>query len=113
MTRKQYRQNVLRLYRLLPDTPHQGHNRDRAIVDQLFDDDVPFSTVEAALLLGTARRACRDPELPRLDTIRSIAYFLPILQQISTTPPPAGYLDYLRRTLNIGTPNPKNHLAAN
>ena len=101
MTRKQYLRHVLQLYRLLPDTPDRVHKGDRTIVNQLFERNVPIRTIEAALLLGTARRACRDPLLPQLEPIRSLAYFLPILRQIPTTQPPDGYLDYLRRTIHI------------
>ena len=59
----------LRLYRLLPDTPHRFHHGDRVIVDQLFDQDLPLTVLQAALLLGSARRACRDPRLPKLQPI--------------------------------------------
>ncbi len=100
MTRSHYRRQLLRLYRLLPDTPHRFHHGDRVIVDQLFDQDLPLTVLQAALLLGSARRACRDPRLPKLQPIRSLAYFLPILRELPTTPPPEGYLDYLRHTLS-------------
>lgn len=99
MTRTQYRRQALRLYRLLPDTPSRCHRGDCTIVDRLYQDDVPLSLLETALLVGTARRVLRDPGLPKLGTIRSIAYFLPILQQLHESPPPDGYLDYLRHTL--------------
>lgn len=104
MTRKAYHQEALRLYRQLPDTPQRFHHGDRAVVDMLLEQGVTLSTIEAALLLGAARRACRDPSLHKLEPIRSIAYFLPVIREIPHTNPPDGYLDYLRQTLRITTP---------
>ena len=113
MTRDHYLRQILALYRLLPDTPQRFHKGDRAIVDRLFEQEVPVRHVEAALLLGSVRRVCRDPELPALDPIRSIAYFLPVLSQLPTTTAPHGYLEYLRRKLSIAVHDPKNDLTAN
>ena len=113
MTRDNYLRQILRLYRLLPHTPQRFHKGDRAIVDHLFDEDVPVRRVEAALLLGSARRVCRDPQLPALEPIRSIAYFLPVLRQLPTTPAPHGYLEYLRRKLSIAIHDQETDLTAN
>ena len=104
MTRSHYRRQLLRLYRLLPDTPHRFHHGDRVIVDQLFDQDLPLTVLQAALLLGSARRACRDPRLPKLQPIRSLAYFLPILRELPTTPPPRG-------VPRLSAPHPESRLA--
>ena len=109
MTRSHYRRQLLRLYRSLPDTPHRCHRGDHAIVDQLFDHDVPLTRIEAALLLGSARRASREPSLPKLHPIRSLAYFLPVLRELPATPPPDGYLDYLRHTLNHALREQETH----
>ena len=108
LTRYQYLRQVILLYRALPDTPDRFHNGDRTIANRLFESRVPISKVEAALLLGTARRACRDPHLPPLQPIRSLAYFMPILGQLPKTPPPDGYLDYLRHSIGSDSQNSRN-----
>jgi hypothetical protein len=101
VTEQRYASHILNLYRLLPDTPTQPRQADRAIVSRLFKEGVPIEHFQAALLLGSARRTCRDPELQPLDPIKSIAYFIPVLKQLPDSPPPDGYLDYLRCKLKI------------
>jgi len=55
--------------------------------------------VESALLLATLRRLARSAELPPLPKIRSLAYFLPVIEELQQQPLPNGYLDYLRLKL--------------
>ena len=49
--------------------------------------------------VGHLRRLSRDPGLPPLTKIRSLAYFLPVIEELKLQPLPAGYLDYLRLKL--------------
>jgi hypothetical protein len=66
------------------------------VARKLRQNSVPLPLVESALLLGTLRRLARDSDLPALPKIRSLAYFLPVIQELQQQPLPAGYLDYLR-----------------
>ena len=36
------------------------------------------------------------PTATPLGTIRSLSYFLPVIEELRRQPPPEGYLDYLR-----------------
>ena len=49
--------------------------------------------------MATSRRLFRDPALPRLSPIRSLYYFLPIVEELLQYPLPHGYAQYLERKL--------------
>jgi hypothetical protein len=70
---------------------------DRLLALDLHRRDVPLEIVEIALRLAVARRTARPPHLPPLPPVRSLHYFLPLIEQLPASPPPDGYLDYLRR----------------
>jgi hypothetical protein len=57
---------------------------------------VSLDIVEIALRLATARRNTRAPDADPLPPIRSLHYFLPVIDELPHGPPPEGYLDYLR-----------------
>lgn len=90
---------LLTLYADLPDTPLRPSPADQSLARRLFADAVPLPLIESALLLGTLRRLIRPEGLPPLPKIRSLAYFLPVIQELQIQPLPAGYLDYLRLKL--------------
>ena len=90
---------VLTLYSELPETPLRPSYADQALARRLFTDAVPPSLIESALLLGTLRRLSRPSGLPPLAKIRSLAYFLPLFEELQLHPLPVGYLDYLRLKL--------------
>ena len=91
-----YVQAVLRLYLDLPDTPTSARRHDRRLAQQLNDRGVALAIVEAALLLATARRNTRPHTAPPLGPVRSLSYFLPVIEELRRHPLPDGYLDYLR-----------------
>jgi hypothetical protein len=69
---------VLMLYVDLPDTPLRPGPRDHSLARQLYEQGVPISLVESALLLGSPRRLMRPADLPSLSPIRSLGYFQPV-----------------------------------
>jgi hypothetical protein len=87
---------VLLLYVDLPDTPLRPGPRDHSLARQLYEQGVPISLVESALLLGSLRRLMRPADLPPLSPIRSLGYFQPVITELQQQPLPEGYLDYLR-----------------
>jgi hypothetical protein len=87
---------VLMLYVDLPDTPLRPSPQDQSMARRLFEQSVPLSLIESALLLATLRRLVRSSELPPLPKIRSLAYFQPVIAELQQQPLPEGYLDYLR-----------------
>ncbi len=98
-----YSQRVLRMYLQLPDTPPRPRPMDRQLAARLHARRVDIDIIESAFLLATARRLRRSPHQQPLPPIRSMAYFLPLIDEILQQPLPPGYLDYLRFKVS---PNP-------
>jgi hypothetical protein len=90
---------VITLYLQLPETPMRASLADQALARRLDRDGVPLMTVESALLLGSLRRLIRPKDAPPLSPIRSLAYFLPVIEELTENPSPDNYLDYLRLKL--------------
>lgn len=99
MSEAEYVAALLTLYADLPDTPLRPSPADQSLARKLFIDAIPLTLIESAVLLGTLRRLSRDPALPPLPRVRSLAYFLPVIEELKLQPLPAGYLDYLRLKL--------------
>ena len=98
-----YVDKLLELYLGLPDTPSRTSRYDRQLAYKLYQQNVSLETVEAALLLGSARRIFRDPSYPPLGPIRSLHYFLPLIQEVIATHLPQTYVQYLRHKLASAT----------
>jgi len=96
--RQIYVRSVLNLYTRMQGTACRARRSDRDLAGWFFDRQVPIGIVEAALLLGSARRMCRRETTP-LAAIRSLHYFEPIVEELIAQPPPSGYIDYLRRKI--------------
>lgn len=91
--------SVLDSYLALPETPTRLNRRDRALALELFQRGIPRSTIEAALLLASARRLYRPADATPLGPIRSLHYFLPVIEEVLAQPLPGDYLAYLRHKL--------------
>jgi hypothetical protein len=93
-----YRQTLLNLYLRLPDTPCRLSRHDGRLIQRLWERRIPLTTVETAFLLASARRAARRPDTIPLGPIRSLHYFLPVIEELLHTPFQQGdaYLAYLR-----------------
>lgn len=97
MSSSLYIQRLLDLYCGLPHTAARRPSMtDRRLATQLCDQAIAFDLIEAALLLAIARRNRRDPLAPPLPPIRSLAYFLPVIEELRLHPPDPNYLRYLR-----------------
>jgi hypothetical protein len=90
---------VLALYVDLPDTPLRTSIQDQWQARRLQERGVPLPTVESAMLLASLRRRMRPTDVPPLPPIRSLAYFLPVIDELLAHPAPEGYSDYLRLKL--------------
>jgi hypothetical protein len=104
---------VLTLYLDLPDTPLRPSPLDQSLARKLHEQAVPLSLVEAALLLATLRRRSRPADLPPLPKIRSLAYFLPVIEELQQQSLPDAYLDYLRLKLQKLSPASRPHVQKN
>ena len=97
LSRPEYLQRLLDRYCGLPHTAARRPSlNDRRLAGQLFDRDISLDIIEAAFLLALARRTCRNPQAPPLPLIRSLAYFLPLIDEVLLQSPDPSYLDYLR-----------------
>jgi len=90
---------VLILYVELPDTPMRSSVQDQWQARRLCNRNVPLRVVESAFLLASLRRLVRPAGGPPLSPIRSLAYFLPVIDELLAHPAPDNYLDYLRLKL--------------
>jgi hypothetical protein len=99
-----YVHSLAACYLRLPNTTCRLSRFDRRLARDLFERQVPLAVVEAAFLLASARRAARPCAAPPLDPIRSLHYFLPVIEEILQNPLPDSYLAYLRRKLALTPP---------
>ena len=97
----EYGETVLKLYLQLPETPLKPSANDKQTAESLRARRIDLKAVESALLLGTIRRLSRSPDIPPLSPIRSLAYFLPIIEEILFNPVPDDYLQYLRKKVGL------------
>jgi hypothetical protein len=86
---------LLDAYVALPETPARWHSMDRRMARELFGRRIPLDVVEAALVLGSARRLARDPKRI-VPPIRCLAYFFPVIEEVLAESPPPRYIQYLR-----------------
>ena len=99
LSREQYVHRVLETYQRTPGTSGQVRPPDRQLALELQQRGIPLRTVETALMLAAARRIFRPAEAPPLTTVRSLAYFVPVIEELLTTQINEDYIEYLRRKL--------------
>ena len=102
MNQTQYVQAVLRAYLQLPETSQRPRTADRKLAAQLYRRQVPLQHVLGAMRLATARRLFRPP--PPLPPIRSLHYFLPVIDEIENHDVDPEYLEYLEYKLRHSCP---------
>ena len=95
MTEQVYIQAVRSLYLQLPNTHQRFSRSDRHLALRLYQRGCSLDLVRSALFLTTARRLARKPLAPPLPPVRSLYYFLPVLEEVRLQPLPLGYLQYL------------------
>jgi len=98
--RHSYVETVLTQYRRAPGTVGHARPYDRKLARELFDRGVPLHVVLTAFTLATVRRGFRPPTAPPLDTIRTLHYFRPVIDEILRQPLDPVYVAYLNRKLD-------------
>ena len=98
-TKEEYVQRVLAAYRSTPGTTGTIRRPDRLLAAQLYERGVPLMVIENALLLAVARRTIRPAHAPLLGTIRSLAHFLPVIEEVLGLSANPDYFQYLRHKL--------------
>jgi hypothetical protein len=99
IARRAYVNAVVRNYVRLPGTPLRASRRDRQLAAALHDRGVPLRVVWAAFVIAGARWAIRGPRQPGLETIRTLSYFVPAIDEVLNTHPDPDYVQYLAAKL--------------
>lgn len=106
LSQPDYVRRVLEAYQNTPGTSGLVRRPDRMLAAQLYTRGVPAIAIENALVLAAARRLIRLPDAPPLGAIRSLAYFLPVIEEVLALRVSPDYFDYLRRKLEAFTQTP-------
>jgi hypothetical protein len=96
---EEYIRQVLEAYRKTPGTMGTVRQPDRRLAAQLYERGVAWSVIENALVLAAARRLVRPAHTPPLSTVRSLAYFLPVIEEVLGLHVSPDYFQYLRQKL--------------
>ena len=96
---KEYVRKVLDAYRSTPGTTGVVHRPDRVLAAQLHERGVPLTAVENALVLAALRRLARPDGAPPLGTIRSLAYFSPVIEEVLSLRVSPDYFSHLHHKL--------------
>ncbi len=96
---REYVQKVLEAYRQTPGTTGGVRRPDRLVATQLHQRGVPLAAIENALLLAAARRILRPHTAPPLATVRSLAYFLPVIEEVLELKVGDDYFQHIRHRL--------------
>ena len=102
---EEYIRLVLEAYRKTPGTMGTVRRSDRLLAAQLFERDVSVSVIRNAFVLAATRRLMRPADAPPLGTIRSLAYFLPVIEEVRELRVSPDYFEYLRHKLQRIAPN--------
>ncbi len=96
---EEYVRQVLEAYRRTPGTSGVIRRPDRILAAQLHQRGLSVTVIENAMVLAAARRLMRPPAAPPLGTIRSLAYFLPVIEEVLALHVSPDYFRYLRQRL--------------
>ena len=96
---EEYVRQVLEAYRKTPGTMGTIRRADRMLAAQLYQRGLSVKVIENALVLAATRRMIRPTDAPPLGTIRSLAYFLPVIEEVLELRVSPDYFEYLRYKL--------------
>ena len=99
ISREEYIRTVLNAYRQTPGTGGTIRRPDRLLADQLYARGVSLTAVENAFVLAVSRRLIRPADAPPLNTIRSLAYFSPVIEEVLGLRVSPDYFQYLRHKI--------------
>jgi hypothetical protein len=96
---EEYIRQILEAYRKTPGTAGTIRRPDRVLAAQLYQRGVSVSVIENAFVLAAARRLMRPADALPLGTIRSLAYFLPVIEEVLSMRVSPEYFQHVRRKL--------------
>jgi hypothetical protein len=108
-SQEEYVCRILNAYRQTPGTTGKIHRPDRLLAVQLYQRHVPLTVIENAFVLATARRLLRPVTAPPLATVRSLAYFMPVIEEVLDLKLGQEYFQHIRRRIQrllSSFPNP-------
>jgi hypothetical protein len=105
VSQKDYVDAVIDTYVSLPDTPNRARGDDRYLAIMWYRQGIMLFQANTAMLLATARRTFREPDALPLEPIRSLRYFVPLVEEIQHLGIDESYLRYLQQKLSsvLGT----------
>ena len=98
-SQEEYIRQVLKAYRKTPGTLGTVRRPDRVLAAQLYQRGISASVIENAFVLAATRRLIRSTNAPPLGSIRSLAYFLPVIEEVLGLSVGPDYFQYLRHKL--------------
>ena len=98
---------VLDAYRRTPGTTGHIRPADRRLARELHARGVPVQTVDDALLLASVRRFVRPLPSGPPPTARSLAYFLPVVEELLAATIDDAYRHYLAGVLERSLAHPR------
>jgi hypothetical protein len=96
---EEYIRQVLEAYRKTPGTMGTIRRADRMLAAQFCQRGLAVSVIENAFVLAAARRLMRPADATPLGTIRSLAYFMPVIEEVLEMRVSPNYFQYLRHKL--------------
>ena len=96
---EEYIRRVLEVYRKTPGTMGTVRRPDRVLAAQLYQRGISVSVIENAFVLAATRRLMRPADAPPLGPIRSLAYFVPVIEEVLELRVSLDYFQYLRHRL--------------
>jgi hypothetical protein len=98
-SQEEFIRQVLEAYRKTPGTMGTVRRPDRVLAGQLYQRGISVSVIENAFVLVATRRLMRPADAPPLSSIRSLAYFLPVIDEVIGLRVNPDYFQYLRHKL--------------
>ena len=96
---EEYVRQVLERYRQTPGTSGVVRRPDRMLAAQLYQRGISVTVIENAMVLAATRRLVRPAAAAPLGTIRSLAYFLPVIEEVLELRVSPDYFRYVRQRL--------------
>lgn len=109
VSQKEFVDAVLDTYVSLPDTPFRTRSDDRYLAITWYRQGIMLFQAKAAMWMATERRTFREPDAGPLEPIRSLRYFVPLIEEIQHSAIDESYVGYLQQklSLRLGTQVPE------
>ena len=98
-SQEEYVRGVLEAYRKTPGTMGAVRRADRVLAVRLYQRGISVSVIENAFVLAATRRLMRAADAPPRGMIRSLAYLLPVIEEVLGLRVSPDYFQYLRHKL--------------